>query len=318
MAPLRAPFPWFGGKSRAASAIWLAFGHVSNYVEPFAGSLAVLLARPGTPTTETVNDLDGFISNFWRALQADPEAVIAACDWPVNETDLHARHAWLVMQRLDLTERLMGDPEFFDARIAGWWVWGLCQWIGSGWCSGEGPWVQQDGQLTHLGDAGQGVHRQLTHLGNAGRGVHRQLTHLGNAGRELLALAARLRFVRVACGDWTRVLGPSVTHNHGATGILLDPPYPSSEHAADYSVTSDVWDAVVDWCEQEGGHPDLRVVLCGYDGCRAPAGWRVQSWKAQGGYGSQGTGRGRANARRETLWLSPACLTQPSLFEATA
>ena len=29
---MKAPFPWFGGKSRA--------------VEPFAGSLAVLLARP--------------------------------------------------------------------------------------------------------------------------------------------------------------------------------------------------------------------------------------------------------------------------------
>lgn len=40
---LRAPFPWFGGKSRAAPLIWEALGDVRNYVEPFAGSLAVLL-----------------------------------------------------------------------------------------------------------------------------------------------------------------------------------------------------------------------------------------------------------------------------------
>lgn len=36
---LRAPFPWFGGKSRAASVIWRAFGNVPNYVEPFAGDM---------------------------------------------------------------------------------------------------------------------------------------------------------------------------------------------------------------------------------------------------------------------------------------
>jgi hypothetical protein len=51
---LRAPFPWYGGKSRAAPLIWRAFGNVPNYVEPFAGSLAVLLARPHDPKVETV------------------------------------------------------------------------------------------------------------------------------------------------------------------------------------------------------------------------------------------------------------------------
>ena len=44
-ATLKAPFPWFGGKSRAAHLIWPRFGKVGNYVEPFAGSLSVLLAR---------------------------------------------------------------------------------------------------------------------------------------------------------------------------------------------------------------------------------------------------------------------------------
>ena len=29
---LRAPFPWFGGKSRAAELIWSRLGEVSNYV----------------------------------------------------------------------------------------------------------------------------------------------------------------------------------------------------------------------------------------------------------------------------------------------
>ena len=41
-----APFPWFGGKSRVAADVWARFGETPNYVEPFAGSMAVLLGRP--------------------------------------------------------------------------------------------------------------------------------------------------------------------------------------------------------------------------------------------------------------------------------
>lgn len=89
---MKAPFPWFGGKSRVQVQVWERFGDVRNYVEPFAGSLAVLLGRPSEPKIETVNDLDCWIANFWRALAADPEQLAHHADWPVNEADLHARH----------------------------------------------------------------------------------------------------------------------------------------------------------------------------------------------------------------------------------
>lgn len=58
-----APFPWFGGKRRVAAEVWAAFGaDVPNYIEPFAGSLAVLLARPGgAGKIETVNDRDRYL-----------------------------------------------------------------------------------------------------------------------------------------------------------------------------------------------------------------------------------------------------------------
>lgn len=128
----RAPFPWFGGKSRAAALIWARLGMVSNYIEPFAGSLAVLLNRPHAPRIETINDLDAYLSNFWRAIQADPEQVALYADWPVSEADLHARHRWLLRELPAHREKMMTDPDYFDAKIAGWWVWGLCQWIGGG------------------------------------------------------------------------------------------------------------------------------------------------------------------------------------------
>ena len=186
---LAAPFPYFGGKSGAVAEVWAAFGEVQNYVEPFAGSAAMLLGAPAGKRIETINDADGFVANFWRAIAIDPDTVAHHADWPCNEADLFARHSWLMRQRDTLVERLYGDPEYHDAKIAGWWCWGSCNWIGSGWCSGTGPWIWHDGKivdarkLPHLGDAGQGINRQLPHLGDAGKGINRQLPHLGNAGR---------------------------------------------------------------------------------------------------------------------------------------
>ena len=124
----------FGGKRRVAHHVWDRFGDVASYNEPFAGSLAVLLARPTAPKVETVNDLDAALANFWRALKHDPDAVAYHCDDPVNEVDLHARHKFLVANLPALREKAMADPEYYDAKMAGWWVYGICLWIGSGWC----------------------------------------------------------------------------------------------------------------------------------------------------------------------------------------
>ena len=301
MRLLSAPFPWFGGKSRAAELIWARFGNVANYVEPFFGSGAVLLGRPHTPGTETINDLDCYVANFWRAVQADPAQVAEYADWPVNEADILARHEWLLSQE-DFRQHIRTDPAFYDAQIAGWWVYGLCSWIGSGWCRLRGDGHPPE-QLPHLGDAGMGIHRsKLPHLGDAGR--------VDVLRAWFVALQARLRGVRVACGEWDRVLGPSVTEKHGITGILLDPPYGSDMQSVTYSAQrADVGDDVRSWAILNGQNPLLRIALCGYAAEHDLPGWEYVGWKAQGGYGSQGEGRGRENAERETIWFSPACLS---------
>lgn len=317
---MKAPFPWFGGKSRVASLVWQRFGDVPNYVEPFAGSLAVLLDRPHAPKVETVNDKDALLANFWRAVAADPDAVAQHADWPVNEADLHARHLWLVRAKDGLTDRLMADPDAFDAKIAGWWVWGICQWIGSGWCSGEGPWTEVDGVLT-CGNAGRGINRQLPHLGNAGMGINRQRDNIRETMREL---QDRLRGVRVACGDWSRVVGPSSTtsmtiRNGMLTGILLDPPYLAEDRATVYSEDcGTVAGEVARWAVDAGYNRLLRIAFCGYEGQFDFPAWDAVPWKAMGGYGSQGDGNGRKNAGREMIWFSPGCLPakQQSLFDA--
>jgi DNA adenine methylase len=108
---MKSPFPYFGGKSKIASDVWARFGDVKNYVEPFFGSGAILLSRPDVDLDnlplETVNDKDGLLANFWRALQADAERVAHYADWPVNENDFHARHIWLVNNRDDITKKLL-------------------------------------------------------------------------------------------------------------------------------------------------------------------------------------------------------------------
>lgn len=331
MVMLRAPFPWFGGKSRVAHLVWERFGDVPNYVEPFAGSLAVLLNRPHEPRVETVNDIDCYIANFWRAMSAAPDEVARWADWPVNEADLHARHLWLV-NRAEFREHMKTDPEFFDAKIAGWWVWGVSQWIGSGWCS-QPDWT---GRMAR--GASRGIHcerrppRQVPNLsgdsGAAGRGIHASGLHQKVPHRDMLtvwfaALAARLRRVRMCCGDWRRVLGPTPTVHIGVTGVFLDPPYAPAaiaegggrysfaptdrlyaEHAADISAQ------VRAWALEHADNPKLRIALCGYEGEHdMPKSWSVVAWRASGGYSNRGAAAGR-NRHRERIWFSPHCLRQ--------
>ena len=303
---LKAPFPWFGGKSRAADLIWQRLGNVPNYVEPFAGSLAVLLGRPVPGKVETVNDLDGLLSNFWRAVKHAPDEVARWADWPVSECDLHARHLWLVGQIDGLSGRLMADPDYCDAKIAGWWVWGLCSWIGSGWCSSDGPWRAVDGVLVK-GTAGQGINRQLPHLSTAGQGINRQ----GAAIADIMqSLSYRLRNVRICCGDWQRVTGKSVTVTNGLTGIVLDPPYLSADTAGTLYRTDSttVAHGVREWALANGDNPLLRIALCGYEGEHDMPGWECIPWKANGGYAGQGDGS-NGNAARERIWFSPHCLS---------
>jgi site-specific DNA-adenine methylase len=310
---LKAPFPYFGGKSRVSHLVWDRFGEVANYVEPFFGSGAVLLGRPHEPGTETINDLDCMVANFWRALQHDPDAVAFHADNPVNEADQHARHLWLVSQA-EFRERIKTEPEFFDAKIAGWWVWGQSIWIGSGWCSAK---LEPSRQLPHLGDAGRGVNRQLPHLGNAGRGNECAVDEPATLGY-MLQLSDRLRRVRVCCGDWARVCGPSVTFKHGLTGVFLDPPY-ADEAGRDNTLYAEesatVAHDVRRWALENGDNPLMRVALCGYEGEHdMPDTWECVAWKAQGGYGSQSDGTGRENSGRERIYFSPHCIAEGPLF----
>lgn len=333
--PLRAPFPYPGGKSRVAARIWQALGQPRHYLEPFLGSAAVLLARPNYDParhTESVVDSDGFLCNVWRALQQAPDEVARWCDWPVNHADLTARKARLLANEAPLLENLTADDEWYDAKLAGYWVWAASCWIGSG--------LTRPGQIPHLGDAGMGVHAlgQIPHLTNAGMGVHAlgQIPHFTNAGkgvqepyneelyRWFRRLSERLRRVRVVCGDWSRVCGGDWQDKIGSVGIFFDPPYGSPLRDDDiyHHDSLAVAAEVAAWALGRGDNPNYRIVVAGYDdehACLDRAGWRRESWAAQGGYSntvrSGEETQGQRNRHRETLWFSPHCLNKRTLFD---
>ena len=63
------PLKYHGGKHYMARRIIDLMPTHLHYVEPFAGGLAVLLAKDPEGVSEVVNDIDGELANFWRVLQ---------------------------------------------------------------------------------------------------------------------------------------------------------------------------------------------------------------------------------------------------------
>jgi hypothetical protein len=290
------------------------------YVEPFCGSAAVLLSRPHKGAHEVLNDVDCLVVNFWRAVRAAPDEVARWADFPINETEVNARHRWLLRHDLRaFTERLDADPDYYDARVAGYWVYGQSVWIGHGWCrpreqSGE---VRTGNKPRLCGPAG--IHRQLPEIrhgqGIFAQGMRRQRPMrsprpgrvVAPGGHEpiyawLEALAERLKDVRVCCGDWRRVCTDCVTERDGGVAVFLDPPYCGSRKDKIYTrdsktVARDAWA----WALAKGQSPGFRIALCGLEGdYQMPPDWRVFTWKSHG----HNTKRGHL----ERIYFSPHCL----------
>ncbi len=228
------------------------------------------------------------------------------------------------------------DPDYFDPKIAGWWVWGISQWIGSGWCV-RPEWTGRAGcersprglhgenwrKRVQLGRGNRGVHRVAQQIpdisgdsGASGRGVNAAYVRSDLNGY-MEALSERLRRVRVCCGDWMRILGPSATTKIGLTGVFLDPPYAVTRDEVYAQESMFLSHEVREWALRHGENEMMRIALCGYEGeHEMPASWTCVSWKANGGYANQSTvTRGRENATRERIWFSPHCLAGANVLE---
>jgi DNA adenine methylase len=329
---LKASWPAIGGKGSVAKLTWERLGNVNNFIEPFANSAAMMLKNPhGGAHYETLNDLNHYVANYWRAVKAAPDEVAEYSDWPVSEVDLHARHRYLVASD-DVTqfrEKMLADPGYYDARFAGWWAWGSCLWIASGWCHerntrGPSPSTKRNALGNERGMAGR---PQLGDVRSRGRGVHANDNAATCEERSLWirewmqTLSDRLRNVRVCCGEWSRVCSSKTTTTRlGLTGVFLDPPYRTHVagkesrkkglYATDEGSDLDkLQKEVLKYGLKHGDNRQMRIVICalkgeGYEPL-AEAGWSEVPWTSAGYATSK---KGQENAARERIWFSPYCL----------
>jgi hypothetical protein len=135
-------------------------------------------------------------------------------------------------------------------------------------------------------------------------------------------LAARLRHVRIICGDWSR----SVTRSASLTlscdemhpcGVFLDPPYGAAAGRDMGLYTEDSGDVAHEvraWCMEHGDDPRYRIALAGFEGegheTLEAGGWTCEEWYARGyltgGYGNSNPHGDQQH--RERIWFSPHCL----------
>jgi hypothetical protein len=245
------------------------------------------------------------------------------------EADLHARNNWLQCsdESIEFKKRIAEDPNYYDSRIAGWWVWGQSCWIGGEWCENT---YKPRPRLTNQ----SGVHSgrpQLTDAFDIGRGVNangRADTY--DTRREWLTewmrqLADRLRLVRTCYGHWSRICDSESTLTKlGLTGVFLDPPYPKKRkdtgkksrdgnlYAGDKTQCLDMLrDEILAWCQKYGDDRQIRIAVCGYDGdgydALIDSGWTEYKWESQGGYSNLSGGKNE-NTKRERIWFSPSCI----------
>ncbi len=250
--------------------------------------------------------------NVWRSLQFNPDEVAKWCDWPVNHADLSARKKELIKNEERLLENLIDNPEWYDAKLAGYWIWAASCWIGSG--------LTMIGQIPKIAKRGSGVHGigQMPHISHSGMGIHS--TNHKFIYENFKNLSNRLRYVRVVCGDWTRVCGGNWQDKIGIVGIFFDPPYgvmnrdTNLYHHDSINISKDV----ESWCLERGKLKSYRIVVAGYEEYPKliDAGWKTETWSTQGGYSNTNKDSVNNNRHRETLYYSPNCVQrQKSLFK---
>lgn len=305
MQKLKAPFQYFGGKSLIANKVWQLLGNCDTYLQPFFGSGAVLLNRVGYQgKLQIVNDLDCHICNVWRSIKYCSDQVLQYFDNPVNHIDLHARKNRLIRQQTQLLENLLNDQQFCNPKLAAYWIWGTCCWIASGFLDKE----------TKIKDGDIGISAKIPQIT-----VKKGLIAVNNKQQFLNSLQNRFKDVKVLCGDWSRMFGGNWQTNKGTCGIFFDPPYGfQSRQGGLYANDSfSVSQSVRQWCKSNGNNKDFKIVLCGYADQHDQLlqyGWKTCSWSTNGGYGNQGDGNGRVNAKLQKLWYNENCIQEGLLF----
>ena len=316
---LEPPLRYFGGKRLIAPVVWELLGNPQSYIEPFAGGLAVLLARPlpiAANVHETVNDIDGTIVNIWRSIRQDPETLAVWLDRPPAEADLVAAHNYLAQNKERIEQLVKSQPDACDPLAAAYHLHYLKYKVGD---------MQLQGTLhtakPQFPVKGRNYQLMLVRDYDLRRAIFDK-----RGAAQLYAIARRLRYVNILCGDWLRCFtgnywrGTRSTGSQLTVGVYMDPPYADTNRADVYTHESyEVAYEAMEWCLQHAHEPWLRIVFSSYDEFLKPPwcerlaadGWRIINWKTSGGYTRTSKRKVNLNPRREVLYISPNCRPHP-------
>lgn len=190
---VKPPFAYYGGKTTLAPAIADLLPPHGHYVEPFAGSLAVLLVKAPSEM-ETVNDIDGDLMAFWRALRDQPEELYHACELtPHSRAELKLSSVTTDIDDIERARRVwvrLTQSRSHSMKPTGWWQ-----------------------------------------RKNAATG-HSPPMYIQSYATRMAASAQRLRLVSLECRDALDVIRDYGTEP--SVCIYADPPYVGSTRATNY------------------------------------------------------------------------------------
>ena len=83
-------FTYPGGKRRMLKYILPVIPQHDTYIEPFAGGLAVFLAK-GRAKVEVINDLNDEVSGFYLYVREHLDALLSEMDWYLHSVEIFAR-----------------------------------------------------------------------------------------------------------------------------------------------------------------------------------------------------------------------------------
>ena len=289
-------FPYVGGKYTVAPEINKRFGEIDTRIDAFTGSSSWILASPPV-AYEIVNDLDGYVVNYLRAVKYAPEAVAQHLDFPRAELELIAYHHYTRDRLTELVSRLGGDPEYYDPVIAARWAYVMAHKYDPS-LNKSGGWLVHDGRLIYERGAGR-IRGSL----NSRPSLLARLVKERRVSEYVAALSKRLRNVCIFWNDFKVVVEKADHSEFGVVGVLLDPPYPRHLRDYDYDTdAADVWHRAARWAVSNGDNPRLRIAVCGYNDADSdalfPSGWARFVWRRSG------VGQ---NKDRECIWFSPHC-----------
>jgi DNA adenine methylase len=235
------------------------------YLEPFAGGAAVLFAKPRA-ARETLNDLDGRVIRFWRALRDRPDELAA-----VIASTPYSRAEWQACRScLDAEDDVEAARRFL-------------------------VWVDQS-----FSREGTGCSPTSVLFDRRGR---RQAGVWANLPDTLTAAASRLAAVALECTDTLELIA---RYDQPNAVIYCDPPYAGPHRLQpgkgyQHDDAESLWPALVDVLQRI---QHAAVILSGYP-CRAAGelGWTALPLAHKRTITARAAST--VSAAPECVWLSP-------------